>query len=376
MTGVYLDYAATTPMSPQVIEAMTQAMKNHYGNASSLYKIGRDSRHIIEETRQLIAKTLNANPADIIINSGGTEANNSAIVNALDQFADRGKHIITSQAEHSSVYQTIRALEAKGYPVTYLDFDEDGHIALEALKQAIRPDTVLVSIMAGNNEVGSLQDLQSIGDLLAEKDIFFHTDTVQTYLNYPLNVEALHIDALSMSAHKLYGPKGIGFLYYRDADKHFVSYIKGGNQENKHRAGTESIPQIVGMKTAIELANKHQKDHQAHLLDLRYYLLDQAEKRGLDFQINGPQDAELAHILNLYWPGHASDIQLIKFDLADIYLSAGSACTAGSLEPSRVLVSMYGEDSPRIQESLRVSFGQPTSKAEIDQFLDRCEENK
>lgn len=370
MNGIYLDYAATTPMDPEVIEVVTQSMQDDYGNASSLYKIGRESKQKIEGVRQFIAKTLNAKTDDIIITSGGTESNDSAITQTAKRLADKGKHLITTEAEHSSVYQTMRHLERQGYEVTYLSFDETGHIDFEELKAAIRPDTILVSIMAGNNEVGSLQDIEAIGALLDERDIFFHTDTVQTYLNIPLDVEKLHIDALSMSAHKIYGPKGIGFMYYRNAAGDFTSYVKGGNQENKKRAGTEALPLIMGMQAAIEKQYNHMEAHQDHLNKIREHFLSGAKARGLDFKINGPETGELAHVLNFYWPGHQSDQVLIKLDLKNAYLSAGSACTAGSLEPSRVLVSMYGEDSPRISESLRVSFGDPTTFEEIDQILD------
>lgn len=376
MSGTYLDYAATTPMAPEVIAKITETMQMNYGNASSLYTIGRESRKIIEDTRQLVAKTLNANPNDIVFNSGGTEANNSALINAAKQYSHQGNHIITTAVEHSSVYQTMKYLESKGFQVTYLDFDTTGHISLDALKNAITDQTIIVSIMAGNNEVGSLQNLQAIGDLLAEKEIFFHTDTVQVYMHEPIDVQQLHVDALSMSAHKIYGPKGIGFMYYRDTAKNFHSYILGGDQENKHRAGTENVPLIAGMQKAIQLRLENGEQEQKHFIELRQYLLESAKERQLDFEVNGPQTPELKHILSIYWPNHPSDINLIKFDMNDIYLSAGSACTAGSLEPSRILVDMFGSDSPRTTESFRISFGEKTSFKEIDHFLDVCEQIK
>ncbi|PMC79236.1 cysteine desulfurase [Aerococcus viridans] len=370
MKGIYLDYAATTPVDPEVIEVISQAMRDDFGNASSLYKIGRESKQKLESVRRQIADTLNASADDIIITSGGTESNDSAINQTVARLSEQGKHLITTAAEHSSVYQTMRHLETLGFEVTYLGFDEEGHINFDELVDSLRSDTILVSIMAGNNEVGSLQDIQAIGDLLNERDIFFHTDTVQTYLNIPLDVEKMHIDALSMSAHKIFGPKGIGFMYYRNAKADFSPYVRGGNQENKHRAGTEALPLILGMSKAIEKQYVQMDKHQAHLKALRQYFLDGAKARGLNFKINGPLQAELAHVLNIYWPGHASDQVLIKLDLRDAYLSAGSACTAGSLEPSRVLISMYGVDSPRVHESLRISFGDPTDFSDIDQILD------
>ncbi|MDO4670417.1 MAG: cysteine desulfurase family protein [Aerococcus sp.] len=368
--GIYLDYAATTPMSAAVVETMSEALANDFGNASSLYALGRQSRAKIERVREQIARTLNAQPEDIIFTSGGTEANDSAILQTAKRLKGKGKHIITTAAEHSSVYQTMKLLEEWGYRVTYLDFDEEGHIAMDDLARAVDDETTMVAIMAGNNEVGSLQDIKTIGEFCVEHELFFQTDTVQTYMNVPIDVEAYHIDALSLSGHKLYGPKGIGFMYYRYAKAHFKSYLPGGNQENQHRAGTESVPLIVGLGKAIEWFEKNQDAHRQHLIDLRHYFLAGAEARGLTFEVNGPKDPELPHILNLYWPNHPSDQVLIKLDLKNIYLSAGSACTAGSLEPSRVLVSMYGADSPRVTESLRLSFGEPTTTEELDAVLD------
>lgn len=372
--GIYLDYAATTPMSPAVVETMSQSLATDFGNASSLYALGRQSRAKIEAVREQIAHTLNANPEDIIFTSGGTESNDSAILQTAKRLQSKGRHLITTTAEHSSVYQTMKLLEQRGYTVTYLDFDVEGHIDLQALEQAIDEETTLVAIMAGNNEVGSFQDLQAIGDLCVAHDLFFQTDTVQTYMNVPIDVEQYHIDALSLSGHKLYGPKGIGFMYYRDAKAHFASYLPGGNQENQHRAGTESVPLITGLGKAIEWFEANQHAHREHLIALREYFLAGARERGLTFEINGPKTPELAHILNIYWPGHPSDQVLIQLDLKNIYLSAGSACTAGSLEPSRVLVSMYGADSPRVSESLRLSFGEPTTTDELDQVLDALAE--
>lgn len=368
--GIYLDYAATTPMSDVVIEAMTQSMKEDYGNASTTYTIGRSSRQKIENVRRLIAGTLNADREDIIFTSGGTEANDSALLQTAHRLKDQGNQIITTAIEHSSVYKTMKQLASEGFEIITLSVDPEGHISLEELKEAMTPQTIMVSIMAGNNEVGSLQDLQAIGDLCDDADVFFHTDTVQTYMNVPIDVEKYHIDALSLSAHKLYGPKGIGFLYYRKAKQHFKPFIPGGDQENQHRAGTENVPAIVGMETAIEWFLENGETHTAKLLQLRQYFLTEAEKRGLEFEINGPADVELPHILNIYWPGHPSDQVLIQMDLHHIYLSAGSACTAGSLEPSRVLVDMYGSDSPRIKESLRVSFGEQTTETMLDRVLD------
>lgn len=373
-TSVYLDYAATTPMSDRVIEAMTQSLKDDYGNASTTYTIGRQSRQKIEAVRRLIAETLHADREDIIFTSGGTESNDSALIQTAHRLKKQGNRIITSAIEHSSVYKTMHQLKNEGFDVVFLDVDETGHISLDELRDAMTDETIIVSIIAGNNEVGALQNLQAIGDICHEAGVFFHTDTVQTYMNVPIDVDQYHIDALSSSAHKLYGPKGIGFLYYRQAKQRFTPYLPGGDQENKHRAGTENVPAIVGMGSAIQWFVDNGEAHAQKLVHLRHYFLDRAAQLGLKFQINGPAEAELPHILNIYWPGHPSDQVLIQLDLKEIYLSAGSACTAGSLEPSRVLVDMYGAEDPRIKESLRISFGEQTTEAMIDQALAVFEE--
>ncbi|MDO4680219.1 MAG: cysteine desulfurase family protein [Aerococcus sp.] len=366
----YLDYAATTPVSENVIVVMSEALKASFGNPSSSYSIGRDTHRQIEEARKHIAHSIHANPTDIIFTSCGTEANDSALIQTARRLKNKGNHIISTAAEHSSIYQTLKLLKQEGFEVTTLDFDQAGHIDLDALKQALTPKTTIVSIMAGNNEVGSLQDLQAIGDFCREHELFFQTDTVQTYMKVPLDVEQYHIDAMSLSAHKIYGPKGVGFLYYRHATRDFTPYLPGGGQENGHRAGTEAIHQILGMDEAIRWLETHQQAHHDHLIQMRNLFLDQAEKQGLHFEINGPQTPELPHILSVYWPGHESQEVLDFLDQQNIYISAGSACNACSISPSRVLVDMYGLKSPRVSETLRISFGWPTTAADIDRLVD------
>lgn len=370
MTGIYFDYAATTPMDPQVIATVSEAMALYYGNPSSTYALGRDAKHQIEKTRRQIAQTINADPADIIFTSGGTESNNSALFHTARRLAGKGKHLITAEAEHPSVYKTFKALENEGFTVTYLPYDEQGHISLAEFTAALRDDTIMVSLMHGNNEVGSLQPIQEIGEICAAREIFFHTDTVQTYMKVPIDVEKMHIDALSMSGHKIYGPKGIGFLYYRQMNNNFSAYFQGGGQEHNHRPGTESVPLILGLGKAVELLDGGLEHHQEQWAALRQYFLNRAQSLDLNFHINGPVQAELGLILNIWWPGHASEQMLIKFDLENIYLSAGSACSAGNLTPSRVLVNMYGAKSPRISESFRISFGKNTTRESINDLLD------
>lgn len=368
--AIYLDYAATTPVHPEVVACMADAFSNDFGNPSSTYQLGREARHKIEACRQTIAETLNAKAEDIIFTSSGTEANTTALLETADRLKDKGRHIISSKVEHSSVYQCMRRLEGQGFRVTYLDLDAEGHIDPKAVEAAIAEDTIMVSIMHGNNELGSLQPIEEIGQICQEKEIFFHSDTVQTYMKVPIDVEAFHIDALALSAHKIHGPKGIGFLYYRNSKDNFTSFLPGGSQEHGKRASTESYPLIAGLTKAVDLAKDNLAERMATLQSLRQYFLDGAEARGLDFRINGPKQAELANILNIYWPGHPSDQTLIKCDLNQVYLSAGSACSAGSLEPSRVLVNLYGEADDRIRQSLRLSFDPATSQADLDQVLD------
>ncbi|AMB99756.1 cysteine desulfurase [Aerococcus urinaehominis] len=367
----YFDYAATTPVSENVQATMAKSWAEDFGNPSATYALGRAANQEIDQVRRQIASSLNASPQDIIFVSSGTEANNSALIQTAYRLADQGKHIISTAAEHPSVAKSLAYLADQGFEVTYLDLDSSGHISLAELEAAIRPDTIMVSIIAGQNEVGSVQDLKAIGDFCQTYDLFFHTDTVQAYMNIEIDVGAMHIDALSMSAHKIYGPKGIGFMYYRQAKQNFKPYLHGGNQEMGLRAGTESLPLIKGLGQAIgDMQADSQGIYQA-TADRRQYFIDQAKAAGLEFEINGPDQVELPHVLNIYWPGHKSEIALIKFDLAEFYLSAGSACSAGSLQPSPTLVSMFGQESDRITESLRISFSHMTSYQEIDQLINK-----
>lgn len=370
LAGTYLDYAATTPVSENVVRVMSAALAHDFGNPSSSYALAEKPRQEILAVRQQIAASIHAKPEDIIFTSCGTEANDSALIQTARRLKSKGNHIISTVAEHSSIHQTLKMLQAEGFQVTTLDFDATGHISLADLKEALTPQTTMVAIMAGNNEVGSLQDLHAIGTFCQEHGLFFQTDTVQTYMKVPLDVERDHIDALSLSAHKIYGPKGVGFLYYRNAQTDYQPYLPGGGQENGHRAGTEAIHQIVGMGEAIRWLQEHSQAHHDHLLAMRQAFLTGAAERGLDLRINGPQEAELPHILSVYWPGHESRTVLAMLNQQQIFISAGSACNACSISPSRVLVNMYGADSPRVLETLRISFGWPTTTADIDRLLD------
>ncbi|CZQ95082.1 aminotransferases class-v pyridoxal-phosphate attachment site [Trichococcus palustris] len=365
---IYFDHAATTPVNPEVIAVIRESLLADFGNPSSTYTIGRETRRHIEDARRIFANAIHAVPADIIMTSCGSESNNTAIIATALALRAKGKHLITSAVEHHSVLHPMAYLETMGFEVTYLPVDEKGNIAISDLENALREDTILVSIMYANNEVGTLNPIAEIGTLLAEKDILFHTDAVQAFGSEEIDVDAQHIDLLSVSAHKINGPKGIGFLFRR-SDLHLPNYIHGGSQENNHRAGTENTPYIRGFAKAVEMTLLHRSEANQCKRDLRDYFLSSLEKAGIPFQINGDYPNGVPHILNMWLPGMRSDKLLIQCDLKGIMLSAGSACTAGSLEPSHVLEAMFGKENPRAAESLRISFGKANTKEEIDTFI-------
>ncbi|WP_087033522.1 cysteine desulfurase family protein [Trichococcus palustris] len=368
MNLIYFDHAATTPVNPEVIAVIRESLLADFGNPSSTYTIGRETRRHIEDARRIFANAIHAVPADIIMTSCGSESNNTAIIATALALRAKGKHLITSAVEHHSVLHPMAYLETMGFEVTYLPVDEKGNIAISDLENALREDTILVSIMYANNEVGTLNPIAEIGTLLAEKDILFHTDAVQAFGSEEIDVDAQHIDLLSVSAHKINGPKGIGFLFRR-SDLHLPNYIHGGSQENNHRAGTENTPYIRGFAKAVEMTLLHRSEANQCKRDLRDYFLSSLEKAGIPFQINGDYPNGVPHILNMWLPGMRSDKLLIQCDLKGIMLSAGSACTAGSLEPSHVLEAMFGKENPRAAESLRISFGKANTKEEIDTFI-------
>lgn len=365
---IYFDHAATTPVDPEVVAVIRDSLLADFGNPSSTYTIGRETRRHIEDARRAFANAIHAVPADIIMTSCGSESNNTAIIATALALRAKGKHLITSAVEHHSVLHPMAYLETLGFEVTYLPVDDKGNIAVSDLKNALREDTILVSVIYANNEVGTLNPIAEIGALLADKDILFHTDAVQAFGSEEIDVEAQHIDLLSVSAHKINGPKGIGFLFRR-SDLHLPNYIHGGSQENNHRAGTENTPYIRGFAKAVEMALLHRSEANQWKRELRDYFLSSLEKAGITFHVNGDYPNGTPHILNMWLPGMRSDKLLIQCDLKGIMLSAGSACTAGSLEPSHVLEAMFGKGNPRAAESLRISFGKDNTKEEIDTFI-------
>lgn len=354
-------------MAPAVIDKMKDTMENTFGNASATNYYGRQARAVLDSSRHAIAQSINAkDDNEIIFTSGGSESDNTAIVGTALARQDLGRHLITTSIEHEAVLKPMHFLESQGFEVTYLPVDHNGEISLNDLKQALRNDTILVSIMTGNNEVGAKMPIHDIGDIVAESNAWFHTDAVQAYGLLDIDVQADKIDLLSTSAHKLNGPKMAGFLYCR-ADHNLETLIKGGDQELKRRAGTENIPAIAGFAEAIKLSSSKKKAaRRKAYYSFKHQLLDGLRENGIEVEVNGKLDeGELPHVLNLWFKGKKADALLTNLDLKGISASAGSACTAGSLEPSHVLTAMYGNNDPRVSESLRFSFGTFNTSSDI-----------
>ncbi|MCL0329904.1 cysteine desulfurase family protein [Apilactobacillus xinyiensis] len=370
MKKVYLDNAATTPISDNVLQDMYDKFKNNFGNASTLYSFGRDSHTILENSRQVIANSINANADEIVFTSGGTESDNTAIIQVAKARKNLGNHIITTAIEHEAVLKPLEYLKNNGFEVTYLPVDKNGNISLEDLKNSLNDKTILVSVMYGNNEVGSLMPIHEIGELLKDHQAVFHTDAVQAYGLRDIDVKRDHIDLLSTSAHKINGPKMLGFLYRKNGID-FPSFIKGGDQEEKRRAGTENIPAISGFATAVSnLTNEHKLVLNKKFYEFKKRIEQAFIDNKIDFEINGQISHDnLQHVLNLWIKGISTYLMQTNLDLDGIAVSGGSACTAGSIEPSHVLKAMYGSDSDRINESIRISFGQYTTVEDVDVFI-------
>lgn len=370
MKEIYLDNAATTPISSEVLAEMTDKLQNVYGNASTLYGLGREAHTILENSRHVIAQSLNADDDEIIFTSGGTESDNTAVIQTAFTREKLGKHIITTAIEHEAILKPLHFLEEHGFEVTYLPVDEAGQISLDDFKAALRDDTILVTIMTGNNEVGSHMPIHEIGEILKDHQAWFHTDAVQAYGLLDIDVKRDHIDMLSTSAHKINGPKMVGFLYRRTG-VNFPSYLKGGDQEEKRRAGTENIPGIAGFAAAVSTITAEEKAHrQEKYFGFKQQIIDGLTTAGVDFELNGTLSKDnLQHVMNIWIKGISTYVMQTNLDLAGIAVSGGSACTAGSIEPSHVLTAMFGEDSPRISESIRISFGRYTTEDDINALV-------
>ena len=370
MKEIYLDNAATTPMTPAVLDEMTTQMKESWGNASTGYSYGREAKLVLENSRHVLAQSINADDNEIVLTSGGTEGDNTAIIQTAMTRQNLGKHIITTAIEHEAVLKPLHYLEEQGFEVTYLPVDENGNISLDDFKAALRDDTILVTIMSGNNEVGSRMPIHEIGEILKDHQAWFHTDAVQTYGLLPIDVKRDHIDLLSTSAHKLNGPKMMGFLYRRDGIN-FPSYLKGGDQETKRRAGTENVPAVAAFAKAVTIDSPEEKQaRRERFYHFKQKIVQGLTENGIDFAVNGEIKSDnLNQILNIWFKGISTYIMQTDLDLAGIAVSGGSACTAGSIEPSHVLTAMFGADSPRISESIRISFGALNTEEDVDKLI-------
>ena len=364
MTRIYLDHAATTPMAEEVIQVYTAEMTEEFGNPSSIHQTGRTARKKVDDARTILAKSIGAHETEITITSGGTEADNYAVFGTAYARKNVGKHIITTQIEHHAVLHACEQLEKEGFVVTYLPVDKNGLISIDDLKNSLREDTILVSIMYANNEIGVIQPIVEIGELLKDHPTYFHTDAVQAYGSLAIDAPTAHIDLLSVSSHKINGPKGIGFLYQRKGV--FLKPIfYGGQQERKKRAGTENVPAIVAFAKAVQLKQTAFTESTLALSQLKQVFLSELEKLSVPFKVNGSQESVLPHVLNISIPNTDVETFLVQLDLAGIDASSGSACTAGSIDPSHVLVAMFGEDTPELRNSVRFSFGQNNTKEQV-----------
>ena len=366
MKAIYLDYAATTPTDERVVQAMLPYMTQHFGNPSSLHVFGREARQAVARARRQVAALIGAQPEEIFFTSGGSESDNWALRGLAAANRSRGRHIITTAVEHHAVLNTCRELERQGWRITYLPTDGAGQVSLDSLKAAMDEDTVLVSIMTANNEVGTLPPIADLAAYTRQHQVLFHTDAVQAVGHIPVDVEALSVDALSLSAHKLYGPKGVGALYLRRGAA-IKPLIAGGAQERDLRAGTENVPGIVGLGCAAALAGEELTLEMRRLRDLRDALL-YGVKAIEGAWINGSLTDRLPGNLNFGIAGMDAESLLIRLDLAGFAVSAGSACSAGSLEPSSVLTAM-GQRPDQAGSAIRVTLGRWTTRTDIEAFL-------
>ena len=365
---IYLDNAATTRTAPEVVEAMLPYFSELYGNPSSVYEFSQKSKEAITGARETIAKCLGAKTEEIYFTAGGSESDNWAMKAAAEAYRGKGNHIITSKIEHHAVLHTGAWLEKQGFEVTYLDVDENGTVKLEELKKAIRPTTILISIMFANNEIGTIQPVKEIGAIAKEHGIVFHTDAVQAFGQLPIHVDELNIDMLSSSAHKLNGPKGIGFLYIRKGVK-IRSFIHGGAQARKRRAGTENVPGIVGYGAAVERAMKTMEERTARERELRDYLIDRVLREIPYTRLNGHRTNRLPNNANFSFQFIEGESLLIMLDMEGICGSSGSACTSGSLDPSHVLLAI-GLPHEIAHGSLRLTLSEETTREELDYVVE------
>lgn len=368
MNSIYLDYNATTPLRTEVLEAMLLYLRTHFGNPSSVHTIGRRAKQGLETAREQVATLIHSRPTEILFTSGGTESNNLALTGILRAARARGTHVVTTAVEHSSILEPLQALTSEGVSITQLPVSTDGRVEAEALVTAIRADTVLVSIGLANHEIGTIQSIVKLSQITKERGVLLHTDAVQAAGKIPIDVDALGVDLLSLSAHKIYGPKGIGALYVRKGTS-LSPLLYGGPQEREKRAGTENVAAAVGFGTAAALATQELEMNAAHCLRLLSKLREAVLSRIPATYVNSPTSACLPNTVNIGFADTTGEGLMMGLDLAGIAVSTGSACAAGSLEPSHVLLAL-GRNAEEAKSALRFSIGRNTTEADIDHVLD------
>ena len=369
---IYMDNAATTPVKPEVLDAMLPYFTEKFGNPSSIYSISSENKKAITDAREVIAKTINTTPENIYFTAGGSESDNWALKATADAYASKGKHIITTKIEHHAILHTCEYLETKGFEITYLDVDENGLVKLDELTAAIRPDTILISVMFANNEIGTIEPIAEIGKIAHEHGVLFHTDAVQAYTQVPIDVEAMNIDMMSTSGHKINGPKGIGFLYIRKGVK-IKSFIHGGAQERHRRAGTENVTGIIGLAKAAEIATANMKERTAEEIKVRDHLIERIEKEIPYAKLNGDRVKRLPNNVNFSFQFVVGESMLILLYSKGICASSVSACTSGSLDPSHVLLAI-GLPHEIAHGSLRLTISDQITMEDADYVVDNLKE--
>lgn len=367
----YFDNSATTRVKEEVLNEMLPFLSIEYGNPSSMYGIGRSAKRAIEEARKRVASLINCKPEEIYFTSCGSESDNTALKGIADKYNEKGKYIITSKIEHPAILHTAQNLERHGYNVTYVDVNKNGIINLEKLQNAINSETILISIMFANNEIGTIEPIEKISEIAHKHGIIFHTDAVQAVGNIPIDVQKLGIDMLSLSGHKLYAPKGIGALYVKKGIE-FERFIDGGHQEKNKRAGTENVAQIVGLGKACQIAERNLKQYEEKLRNLRDYCLQQMKDKNFEFHINGTMEQRLPGNLNVCFENIDSNELILKLDAVGICVSGGSACSSGESKPSHVLTAI-GVPSDLAKGALRLTFGDFNTKDDVDYFIENLE---
>lgn len=366
---IYMDNAATTPVKPEVLDAMLPYFTEKFGNPSSIYSISSQNKKDITTARETIAKAINTDTANIYFTAGGSESDNWALKATAEAYADKGRHIITSKIEHHAILHTCDYLEKRGYDITYIDVDENGIVDLKQLEEAIRPDTILISIMFANNEIGTIEPIAEIGKIAKEHGVLFHTDAVQAFTQVPIDVEEMNIDMLSVSGHKINGPKGIGFLYVRKGVK-IRSFVHGGAQERSRRAGTENVPGIIGLAKATEIAVGNMKERTAKEIEVRNHIIERVMNEIPYTRLNGDRERRLPNNINFSFQFIEGESMLIMLDSFGICASSGSACTSGALDPSHVLLAI-GLPHEIAHGSLRLTISEDTTMEDADFVVDK-----